>query len=720
MTHAKAASLTSALFAKKGAASPASLLIAEIDEDAEDEPSLPRTAVRGRGKAASQRKKASLPEIEQDLPLLAFVEAQAADDEAARAADDKTVTEKAAAAQAGPAKGDAVNTTVDDVAVVDAAAAQGKQPARDDQKVEPSPAASLLAGRSFALWVESGSTVAGNGADQRAQSKVSQSSADGGEDSAVEPPALDAETTPEPSPGLEPLQKETRVPRSADPLSSEETGAEKSSSNAPELRVEAVKKPGNDDISAADGGKQQSVSEPDSETEGQSNPKPESETVLQFVSTLATVERNDQAPAEPAPQNVEPPTDCSERSKSPEKAPQASTPAPKPALADLAALQVGERRPAISTLQSARAMIPAHLQERPWAKAAAVVLLGVVLGFGGYAVWPREAAPPAEPAMSRDQTPPVQADAVSTSKGGAVSGETAPATAGEPTHSADPQLGSMGSGSMGSGSIGSGSVGQFSAGPTGSEPSFDIIRIEPNGQSIIAGRADPYSEWILLNNGEPIGSVKADANGEWVILPDEALVPGANAFSLVPKAERGRVAIPGGGAAERQTPVEKPLPPQSDAGGVSEPDGTMHLFDDTPLPRMKPAERSPDWSLAEQIQVVAAGGYEIQFASVRENAAAEQERRRLIAAYPELLADLALQVREASIQGAGVFYRLRSGPIDDLGRAREVCRLLERRGQGCLVVVRSEPATPVTLPEPKPSGAVTPGLAPTQQAERPE
>src|SRR3546814_915855 len=89
---------------------------------------------------------------------------------------------------------------------------------------------------------------------------------------------------------------------------------------------------------------------------------------------------------------------------------------------------------------------------------------------------------------------------------------------------------------------------ETAAAPALPEPTFDIIRSEPDGQSIIAGRALPDSEWILLNNGSPIASVRADANGEWVVLPDAALVPGANAFSLVAKAERGRVTITAPGA----------------------------------------------------------------------------------------------------------------------------------------------------------------------------
>src|SRR5690606_17237272 len=99
------------------------------------------------------------------------------------------------------------------------------------------------------------------------------------------------------------------------------------------------------------------------------------------------------------------------------------------------------------------------------------------------------------------------------------------------------------------------------------EPSFDIIRIEPDGQSIIAGRAAPGSEWILLNNGSPIAAVRADANGEWVVLPDSALTPGANAFSLVPKAERGAVTIPAPESAAQPAAAPQPAVERGEAAG---------------------------------------------------------------------------------------------------------------------------------------------------------
>ena len=221
------------------------------------------------------------------------------------------------------------------------------------------------------------------------------------------------------------------------------------------------------------------------------------------------------------------------------------------------------------------------------------------------------------------------------------------------------------------------------------EPSFDIIRIEPDGQSIIAGRAAPFSEWILLNNDNPIASIKADANGEWVVLPDASLVPGANAFSLVPKAKRSSVAIPAPAQAAPEEPVAEPeasIAPRSDAGAQTGSDAVAGASRFA-LPKPKPSV--PASESAAGYRVSADGNYQVQVASVRRSADAERELRRLTAAYPRLLGRLELEVQEASVGGAGTFFRIRSGAMADIGEAREVCRRLETEGQGCLVVRRS-------------------------------
>lgn len=63
-------------------------------------------------------------------------------------------------------------------------------------------------------------------------------------------------------------------------------------------------------------------------------------------------------------------------------------------------------------------------------------------------------------------------------------------------------------------------------------PSFDIVRIEPDGSAVIAGRATPGARVTILDGGAPLGTVTADARGEWVLLPGSALAPGGRDLTL--------------------------------------------------------------------------------------------------------------------------------------------------------------------------------------------
>lgn len=68
-----------------------------------------------------------------------------------------------------------------------------------------------------------------------------------------------------------------------------------------------------------------------------------------------------------------------------------------------------------------------------------------------------------------------------------------------------------------------------------SAPSFDIVRINPRGSAVIAGRAVPGATVTVLDGGKPIGTATADARGEWVLVPAKPLAPGGRTLSLSAK-----------------------------------------------------------------------------------------------------------------------------------------------------------------------------------------
>lgn len=72
-------------------------------------------------------------------------------------------------------------------------------------------------------------------------------------------------------------------------------------------------------------------------------------------------------------------------------------------------------------------------------------------------------------------------------------------------------------------------------------PSFDVVRVEPTGDAVIAGRAAPHARVTVLDDGTPVGEVQADDRGEWVLLPEEPLASGLRELTLAAEDPAGDV-----------------------------------------------------------------------------------------------------------------------------------------------------------------------------------
>lgn len=64
-------------------------------------------------------------------------------------------------------------------------------------------------------------------------------------------------------------------------------------------------------------------------------------------------------------------------------------------------------------------------------------------------------------------------------------------------------------------------------------PSFDVVRVTPEGALVAAGRAEPGSTVTLRLNGQTFETVEANRSGEWVMVPEGALLPGTHQLGLV-------------------------------------------------------------------------------------------------------------------------------------------------------------------------------------------
>ena len=167
----------------------------------------------------------------------------------------------------------------------------------------------------------------------------------------------------------------------------------------------------------------------------------------------------------------------------------------------------------------------------------------------GQAVAPAGGDSAAPTGASAEPTEPGQASATAAAEGtgqpaGSASQTSAPSGAGT-SGSAETgaQAAGVSSGTAGTGAAGAGAAGKAAPPkPIAGGPSFDIVRIDPRGDAVIAGRAKPNSQVTVFDDGKEIGTVIADSRGEWVLLPQDPLPAGSRELTLSSKDESGAVA----------------------------------------------------------------------------------------------------------------------------------------------------------------------------------
>ncbi len=100
-------------------------------------------------------------------------------------------------------------------------------------------------------------------------------------------------------------------------------------------------------------------------------------------------------------------------------------------------------------------------------------------------------------------------------------------------------------------------------------PAFDIARIDPNGTSVFAGRAEPNSAVTITADGKEIGTAQADDNGEWTFTTDEKIAnPDAKlALFKAPPGTAARVAE--AAKASEAKPETPPTPTAKSAEAVT-------------------------------------------------------------------------------------------------------------------------------------------------------
>ncbi len=63
-------------------------------------------------------------------------------------------------------------------------------------------------------------------------------------------------------------------------------------------------------------------------------------------------------------------------------------------------------------------------------------------------------------------------------------------------------------------------------------PSFDVVRVAPDGGAVLAGRAPPGADVVVRNGDAELGRAHTDSRGEWVLVPEKPVAPGTQQLTL--------------------------------------------------------------------------------------------------------------------------------------------------------------------------------------------
>jgi len=99
--------------------------------------------------------------------------------------------------------------------------------------------------------------------------------------------------------------------------------------------------------------------------------------------------------------------------------------------------------------------------------------------------------------------------------------------------------------------------------PPDSSVAFDVVRANPQGPTVLAGRAPAGAKVTLYDGERPQATVEADGRGEWAMVVDEPLAPGERTLSLRAELTDGRVR-----EGEQRVVLLIPEPPSEDTGAA--------------------------------------------------------------------------------------------------------------------------------------------------------
>lgn len=88
-------------------------------------------------------------------------------------------------------------------------------------------------------------------------------------------------------------------------------------------------------------------------------------------------------------------------------------------------------------------------------------------------------------------------------------------------------------------------------------PSFDVVRVAPDGMAVMAGRGPPSSGLTIYDGDQALAKVEIGRSGEWVLVTERPLPPGTRELRLSARTADGRDTVSSGSVVVM---VPEPLP----------------------------------------------------------------------------------------------------------------------------------------------------------------
>lgn len=178
----------------------------------------------------------------------------------------------------------------------------------------------------------------------------------------------------------------------------------------------------------------------------------------------------------------------------------------------------------------------------------------------------------------------------------------------------------------------------------GGDASFDIARIDPNGVSVFAGRADPGTHVTVMGDGQAIGTAEADINGEWTLATEHQFADSDPKLALVTKSAE-------------QAEAEAKAEAEKESARVAS------LAEERA--RTQAQGQAPDGSAAREVTRQLLKNLE----GMVEEARSEQETEEVATAEPSQLGeDTAPDRDDVSVAGATTMNAALSAPMDPVPR----------------------------------------------------